>query len=131
MRTLRLATAAGATAAALLLAACGGGGGKTTVTNCAPSGSKLRVSAHNFEFDTTCLAAPANKPFTITLRNEDSGQTHNVAIYTDSSAADVLFQGKLIQGVATGTYDVKALPPGRYFFRCDVHPQMNGTFNVK
>jgi len=24
-----------------------------------------------------------------------------------------------------------ALPAGRYYFRCDVHPQMNGTFNVK
>jgi plastocyanin len=131
MRTLRLATAAVAAAAALLLAACGGGGSKTTVTNCAPSGTKFRVSAHNFEFDTTCLAAPANTPFTITLDNQDAGQTHNVAIYTNSSATTTLFQGDLIFGIGTGLYRVKALPAGRYFFRCDVHPQMNGTFNVK
>ena len=30
------------------------------------------------------------------------------------------------------TYDVPALEPGTYFFRCDVHPgQMTGTFVVK
>ncbi len=122
MRRAFLASVAVAVAA-VVLAACGGGGSKATVTNCRPSGPKLDVSAQNFQFDTTCLAAPANRPFTITL--------HNVAIYTDSSVTTPLFQGKLIQGVGTGTYDVKALTPGRYFFRCDVHPQMNGTFNVK
>jgi len=130
VRRAFLASVAVAVAAAVL-AACGGGGSKATVTNCAPSGPKLDVSAQNFQFDTTCLAAPANRPFTITLHNDDAGQLHNVAIYTDSSVTTPLFQGKLIQGVGTGTYDVKALTPGRYFFRCDVHPQMNGTFNVK
>jgi plastocyanin len=27
-------------------------------------------------------------------------------------------------------YDVPALDPGTYFFRCDVHPQMNGTLEA-
>ncbi|MDP9340702.1 MAG: cupredoxin domain-containing protein [Actinomycetota bacterium] len=115
----------------LLLAACGGGSTRTTVTNCSPSGTKLSVTAKNIVFDTTCLAAPAGRPFTIAFHNEDGSTTHNMAIYTDSSADKALFQGKLVVGVATETYDVKALPAGRYFFRCDVHPQMNGTFNVK
>ena len=118
---------------ALLLAACGGGGGGTTsvVTNCSPSGPHLSVTAKNIQFDTTCLAAPAGLPFTIAFHNQDSGTTHNVAIYTDASVTKALFQGKLVAGVATETYDVPALPAGRYYFRCDVHPQMNGTFNVK
>jgi hypothetical protein len=118
-------------AAALLFAGCGGGGGTTAVTNCAPSGPKLSVTAHNIAFDTTCLAAPADQPFTIAFHNDDGSTEHDVAIYTDSSASTALFQGKLVTGVTTLTYDVKALPPGRYFFRCDVHPQMNGTFIVK
>jgi plastocyanin len=120
-----------AAAGAMLLGACGGGGGTTTNTNCSPSGPNLSVAAKNITFDTTCLAAPANRPFTIAFHNEDGGTTHNFSIYTNSSATDALFQGKLLMGVATETYDVKPLPPGRYYFRCDVHPQMNGTFIVK
>jgi plastocyanin len=118
---------------ALLLAACGGGAGGTTsvVTNCSPSGTHLSVTAKNIQFDTTCLAAPAGRPFTLAFHNEDGGTTHNVAIYTDPSVTKTLFQGKLVPGGATEAYDVPALPAGRYYFRCDVHPQMNGTFNVK
>ncbi len=120
-----------AAAGTLLLAACSGGGGTTTVTNCSPSGTNLSVTAKSFVFDTTCLAAPANRAFTIAFHNEDGATSHNVSIYTDSSARKPLFQGKIVVGVATERYDVKALPAGRYFFRCDVHPQMNGTFIVK
>ena len=43
----------------------------------------------------------------------------------------MLFKGDLLSGPATTTYKVDALPAGTYFFRCDVHPQMNGTFVVK
>jgi plastocyanin len=119
-------------AGALLLSACGGGGGgSTAVTNCPPSGPHLSITAKNFAFDTSCLAVRSGSPFTITLHNDDSATAHDVSIYTDSSAQDALFQGKLVTGVATQAYDVKALPAGRYFFRCDVHPQMNGTFIVK
>jgi len=28
------------------------------------------------------------------------------------------------------TYDVPALAPGSYFFRCDVHPDMAGELTV-
>jgi plastocyanin len=118
-------------AGALLLAACGGGGSATTVANCSPHGPNLTITAKNFAFDTTCLAASAGGAFTIQLHNDDSGQSHNVSIYTDSSASKALFQGKLVVGPAAMTYDVTALPAGRYFFRCDVHPQMNGAFIVK
>jgi len=31
----------------------------------------------------------------------------------------------------TIVYDVPALKPGTYFFRCDLHPNMNGTLNVR
>ena len=89
------------------------------------------IWAMNFQFDTTCLAAPVHGPFTITFHNDDGTTSHNVSIYTDSSAGQALYQGKIVVGTATVTYDVHALPAGRYFFRCDVHPQMNGTFIVR
>jgi nitrite reductase (NO-forming) len=105
-------------------------GGGTTAA-CQPSGTELSISAMNSVFDTDCLAAPAGKPFTIMLDNMDPGIPHNVSIYTDDSATSALFTGDLVTGPDTITYEVDALEPGTYFFRCDVHPTtMTGTFVV-
>ena len=117
--------------AMVALAACGGGGGGGGESEtCSPSGTSLQITAQNNQFDKSCLAAPAGQSFTITLDNKDT-QQHNVAIYTDSSANQNLFRGELDTGPKTITYNVKGLDAGRYFFRCDVHPSMNGTFIVK
>ncbi|MGH3573247.1 MAG: cupredoxin domain-containing protein [Pseudonocardiaceae bacterium] len=134
---------------ALTVAACGGsgssgssnasapvstpaGGAADATAACTPSGTSLQISAKNLAFDKNCLAAPANTPFTITFKNDDPGLPHNVAIYTNSSATTKLFAGDTVTGPATVTYQVPALKPGTYFFRCDIHPtQMTGTFIVK
>jgi plastocyanin/uncharacterized membrane protein len=110
------------------LSSGGGGGGKAA--SCAPSGTSLTVVAKGFAFDATCLAAPANEAFTIAFDNQDSATPHNVAIYTDSSASTALFTGDIFNGVKTVTYQVKPLSAGTYYFRCDVHHQMAGTFVV-
>jgi nitrite reductase (NO-forming) len=105
-------------------------GGPTAA--CSPHGTVVKVTAHNVAFDASCLAAPANTPFQIEFTNMDPGIPHNVAIYTDSSAAKALFTGALVSGPNTVSYKVPALAPGNYYFRCDVHPtQMVGTFVVK
>ncbi len=102
---------------------------------CEPAGTELVISAPPGAavdgFDTDCLAAPAGEPFTIEFENADPDVPHNVAIYTDESAAQDLFVGETFPGVETVTYEVPALEPGIYFFRCDVHPTtMTGTFVV-
>jgi nitrite reductase (NO-forming) len=105
--------------------------GSTSAADCEPSGTKLEVTASGMAFDTDCLAAPAGQPFTIRFTNDDAGVSHNVAIYTDASTGTPLFVGDLVTGPKTVTYRVPALDAGTYIFRCDVHPQMNGTFTVK
>ena len=100
----------------------------------APSGSlppgSVVISAHNIHFDQSQVTAPANAAFALRFDNHDSAP-HNVAIYTDSSASTALFQGEVFGGDGSKTYEVPALKPGTHFFRCDVHPDMNGTIVVK
>lgn len=76
------------------------------------------------------LSAPADAPFALAFVNDDDGVPHNVAIYRDSSAGASLFVGDLVTGPVTETYDVPSLESGSYYYRCDVHPQMDGTLEV-
>ncbi len=100
--------------------------------SCQPNGTALSVSAEKTAFDASCLAAPAGKAFTVSFMNMDAGVPHNVSIYTDQTASQALFTGKLVTGPMTVTYHVPSLKAGTYYFRCDVHPtQMFGAFVVK
>jgi plastocyanin len=97
----------------------------------AAGGTSIDLAAKNIAFDQSSLSAPANAPFVIHFDNQDSGIPHNVAIYNDSSKTEVKFRGDPVTGPAQATYDVPALPAGTYYFQCDIHPQMNGTFVVQ
>lgn len=97
---------------------------------CSPSGTNLSIIAFDGKFDKKCLAAPTNEAVTIDFKNLDRGIPHNLAIYRDPSAEKMLFRGALVAGPGVATYAVPALPAGRWFFRCDPHPDMNGTFVV-
>lgn len=113
----------------------GGGGGET----CEPDGSKLTVVAspgaiaNGFD-PPTCLAVVAGKQFTLTFQNDDTeaGGIHNVSVYTDSSATtQLLTTGDPTQGPDTQTSPPTTLDDvGSFFFRCDVHASMSGTFIV-
>ena len=52
---------------------------------------------------------------------------HNVAAHTDESATKLFFQGEIIPGGTSIDYEFGAPDRGDYFFRCDVHPGMNGA----
>lgn len=107
----------------LSLGACSSGGA-TIAPVVAPSGSPS-ILAHDLKFDTSRLAVPAGQVFTLVFDNED-GAPHNVAIYRDAAAADALFVGEIFGGPARRAYAVPALPADTYFFRCDVHHDMQG-----
>jgi Cupredoxin-like domain len=87
-------------------------------------------AADDQRFDTELIEAPSDEPFELRFANLDEGVEHNVAIYRDDSAEEALFVGDLISGPETVTYDVSALEGGVYYFRCDVHPQMDGTLEA-
>lgn len=88
------------------------------------------VVAQDLAFDTDTIMLPPDVESTLTLDNQEAGVTHNIAIYTDDTASEALFEGATFPGVASETYAVPPLAAGEYFFRCDVHPDMNGTVVV-
>jgi plastocyanin len=111
--------------------AAGGGaaGGSPAPSGGAGAPGGIAINAQGVKFDVTTLAAPADKPFTITFDNKDTGTPHDVDI-TDASGAKV-FDGKDFPGPAVKTYDVPALKAGTYKFLCSIHPAlMNGELTV-
>lgn len=76
------------------------------------------------------VEAPAGEPFLVSFSNQDDGIEHNLAIYRDESVEEAIVVGDLVDGPTTSPLDVPALDPGEYYFRCDVHPIMDGTLEV-
>jgi plastocyanin len=114
----------------------GGGGTPTGPPPCEPDGTSLPLTAPpgalGTGFDTNCLAAPAGEAVTIDFSNQDT-PPHNFSIYRDSSAAERLFEGDIVNAGESTTYEVDPIEEeGQFFFRCDLHPTtMTGTFVVQ
>ena len=135
LRHAAIAVVAPAVAALACLALGGGGSFAESKPNasstCSPNGTALSITASDNKFDKDCLAAPPNEAVTITLDNRDVGIPHNVSIYQDDTAGKTYFKGEVIEGPKKTTYNVPGLPEGRYFFRCDPHPEfMYGAYVV-
>ena len=96
--------------------------------SCSPNGTALSITAFDSKFNKDCLAAPSGQNFTIEFQNLDRGIPHNVAIYEDETAQKTFFKGELVDGPGKTTYSVQGLQAGKWFFRCDPHPDMKGTF---
>jgi plastocyanin len=104
--------------------ACPGTGGTATVAD-----GEVRLCADDLEFDATTIEAPAGEEFSITFTNAES-QPHNVAVYTEEDGEEI-FIGEIITGPdVTTEVPIDPLEPGTYYFRCDVHPDMEGTIVV-
>jgi cytochrome c oxidase subunit II len=104
---------------------------------CEPHGTSLDLVARNISWTSPdgsgvyCLAVPADTPFTVTVTNDDVGIDHNFSIYTSFFEEKNFFKAPKITGPASETEQVSGLPPGRYYFQCDVHgPAMSGAFIV-
>jgi plastocyanin len=91
----------------------------------------VEVVAQNLAFDTQELRLPAETPTTLTLDNKDTAP-HNVAIYEDDTASgEPLFTFEPFAGPAVEPFPVDPIPEGEYYFRCDVHTNMEGTVVVE
>jgi plastocyanin len=94
-----------------------------------PPAAPATIIAENLAFNTDELSFPPEAEVSLTLRNDDSGIPHNVAIY-EGPGGETIFQGETISGPAEVTYTFTTPGPGEYYFQCDVHPDMNGSVAV-
>ena len=91
----------------------------------------VAIVAEGTAFDTDELSLPAETPTKLTLDNRDPA-AHNVSIYADDSASgEPLFTFEAFPGPRTETFDVEPIAEGEYYFRCDIHPTMEGTVVVE
>lgn len=117
----------------MALAACSSGGGETADSGggatVAVVNGAVEINADELAFDASTIEAPAGQEFTVTLNNLES-QPHNFSVYVSDGGEEVV-TGEIVTGPdATVDTVVPALEPGTYFFKCDVHPEMNGTIVV-
>jgi plastocyanin len=101
-------------------AAAGGVGGSGT-------GPTTSIVAEGSKFATDEIILTAKEQTSIEFDNRDSGVAHNVAIYEDDGADEVIFEGEVVTGPETIAYEFKAPAKGEYYFQCDVHTDMSGT----
>lgn len=133
LRTLKLPALL--LALTFLVAACSSGGNGGGDSACPGTGTatvengEVAICADDLEFDADTIEATAGEEFTITFTNAES-QPHNVAIYTEENGEEIVI-GEVITGPdATTQIVVPALDAGTYYFRCDVHPDMEGQLVV-
>jgi plastocyanin len=105
-------------------------GGDPCDADAGVAGSVQLCASNDQSFAVATLSADAGEPIQLVFSNEDDGVPHNVAIYADDSASKSLFVGDQITGPDEITYDVPSLDAGSYYYRCDIHPVMDGTLEV-
>jgi plastocyanin len=113
---------------ALVLTACGTAAGGNSSEPPAEADTTVTAAEMAFQPGTVTVSAGADS-LTIALVNNDS-MPHNIAIYTDDSKAEKLFEGEMVTD-GTIIYDIGELAPGEYFFDCSLHPDMTGTLIVE
>lgn len=89
----------------------------------------LQITAQSIAFDQQELRAPPDTEVEVHFTNNDT-VPHNVSFYQSSDLKGVIFRRDPFAGPRTVTYSFRTPGPGSYYFHCDVHPNMNGTFVV-
>jgi len=90
----------------------------------------IQIVAKDTAWDTDELDLPADTPSKLTVDNEDPFD-HNLSIYEDNTASGTpLFTSETFAGPDVMTFPVDPIPEGTYYFRCDIHPTMEGTVVV-
>jgi hypothetical protein len=105
-------------AAALLVSAVLAGSGVAQAQD-----AVVHITVKNHRFEPAEPRAPANRPITIRVRNQDSTPMEFESVR--------LRVEKVVAANSEGVINVRALSPGRYEFFDDFHKQTRGTLVVE
>ena len=90
----------------------------------------VQVQAKSIKFLESQIELRAEQAATIKFNNGDP-VPHNVAIYANADyTGQALFQGAVVTGPGSTEYHLTAPKAGTYYFRCDIHPVMQGKVVV-
>ncbi len=114
------------------------GASPAAAATAAPQGANavsITIVGKNVAFDQTSLTAPVGSTVNITFDNQDAGVPHNIHFYSDAGYSQTVdnAQTQVQAGPVKQTVSFPApSQPGKYYFRCDVHPeQMKGTISFQ
>jgi glucose/arabinose dehydrogenase/plastocyanin len=110
----------------LLIAAMAVGQGPLSAQACPPVTAQPSVVSEDNAFDTTCIAVPAGEEVALTLENRDRF-AHNLSVYR-SEGGEAFFTGEYLAGFQETVYKIGAVEAGEWYFRCDIHPSMEGIY---
>ncbi len=103
-----------ATSAAATTPATGGGG------------NQAQVEAKDFSFTPDEITVPVGEPVTVTLNNAGNA-THTLTVYSDEAFTSPV-EGADTDNVPSGDSGdfTVTFTGGEYYFRCEIHNQMQG-----
>jgi plastocyanin len=93
----------------------------------------ISVVAADFSFDPIELEATEGDPITVAVTNAGT-QPHTLTVYSDEQFTEAVEGADTgnISGGGTGEFTTTFDEAGKYFFRCDIHPnQMEGELIVQ
>jgi cytochrome c oxidase subunit 2 len=109
---------------------------KKAISGCPDDPNPQAIAAKDIAYDKDCLSGPVDRRFEIEFDNQEA-VPHNVAFYETKNAtpAEAILppaETPVFPGPKKVTYQLPALKAGKYFFRCDAHPQaMQGDLNIR
>jgi plastocyanin len=96
----------------------------------AGGGQAITIRAVDTQFVPASATLPAGAAVALTFDNQDAGVAHDIEIF-DPSGAEIARSG-IASGPDTQTLTFMLGEPGRYSFKCAVHPtRMFGAFAVQ
>lgn len=97
----------------------------------------LHLTAKGAKWSVESLDAPAGKVWHVEIDDQDTTGSgfgvarHNFTVASGPTVPERIFQSPNFE-MGTWTYDIPALPAGRYLFICTLHADfMTGTLGVK
>ena len=93
-------------------------------------GQSITIVAADTKFVPSFASLPAGATLTLTFDNQDAGVAHDIEIFDPSSAE--IAHTEIANGPDVQTITFTLGAPGRYSFKCVVHPtKMFGSFTVQ